>query len=110
MSDDDLNAEANRLLLASDDAVRDSEQELGFAQAQFGEAAAAPFEVAIAADGSLDQVLVRRSSGYRELDAAARATGVLLLNELGLDPGIDQRPARLLGREPALRLDQHRAD
>ena len=49
MSDDDLNAEANRLLLATDDAVRDSEQELGFAQAQFGDAAAAPFAAAIAA-------------------------------------------------------------
>ncbi len=47
MSDKDLNAEANRLLLATDDAVRDSEQELGFAQAQFGEAAAAPFATAI---------------------------------------------------------------
>jgi hypothetical protein len=49
MSDKDLNAEANRLLLATDDAVRDSEQELGFAQAQFGEAAATPFAAAIAA-------------------------------------------------------------
>jgi uncharacterized membrane protein YgcG len=49
MSDKDLNAEANRLLLATDDAVRDSEQELGFAEAQFGDAAAAPFRDAIAA-------------------------------------------------------------
>ncbi len=49
MSETDLDGEANRLLLVTDDAVRDSEQELGFAQAQFGEAAAAPFETAIAA-------------------------------------------------------------
>jgi uncharacterized membrane protein YgcG len=49
MSDDDLNAEANRLLLATDDAVRDSDQELGFAEAQFGEDAAAPFREAITA-------------------------------------------------------------
>jgi uncharacterized membrane protein YgcG len=49
LSDDDLNSEANRLLLVTDDAVRDSEQELGFAQAQFGDAAAAPFGAAIAA-------------------------------------------------------------
>ncbi len=49
LSDDDLNAEANRLLLATDDAVRDSEQELGFAEAQFGEAASAPFGTAITA-------------------------------------------------------------
>jgi uncharacterized membrane protein YgcG len=48
LSDADLNAEANRLLLATDDAVRDSEQELGFAQAQFGDAEAAPFAAAIA--------------------------------------------------------------
>ena len=49
MSDKDLNAEANRLLLATDDAVRDSEQELGFAEAQFGETEAATFGEAIAA-------------------------------------------------------------
>jgi uncharacterized membrane protein YgcG len=49
LSDDDLNSEANRLLLATDDAVRDSEQELDFAEAQFGQAMAAPFREAIAA-------------------------------------------------------------
>jgi hypothetical protein len=49
MSDADLNAEANRRLLATDDGVRDSEQELGFAEAQFGETEAAPFQAAIAA-------------------------------------------------------------
>ncbi len=49
MSDGQLNEEANRLLVASDDAVRDSDQELGFAEAEFGEADAAPFRQAIAA-------------------------------------------------------------
>lgn len=49
LSDRDLNAEANRLLLATDDAIRDSEQELGFAQAQFGDVEAAPFGAALAA-------------------------------------------------------------
>lgn len=54
MSDEDLNAEANRLLLSTDDAVRDSEQELGFAEAQFGAAVAATFREAItAAKGDL---------------------------------------------------------
>jgi hypothetical protein len=48
MSDEDLNAEANRLLLATDDAVRDSEQELGFVEAQFGEADVTTFREAIA--------------------------------------------------------------
>lgn len=49
MSDSQLNDEANRLLIATDDAVRDSEQELGFAEAEFGEAEAVPFREAIAA-------------------------------------------------------------
>ena len=54
MSDEDLNAEANSLLLAADDAVRDSAQELGFAEAQFGEAEAATFGAAVeAAKGEL---------------------------------------------------------
>lgn len=48
-SDEALDAEANRQLLATDDAVRDSEEELGFAEAQFGEAEAATFRAAIAA-------------------------------------------------------------
>jgi uncharacterized membrane protein YgcG len=48
LSDADLNSEANLLLLATDDAVRDSEQELGFAEAQFGQAETAPFREAIA--------------------------------------------------------------
>ncbi len=54
MSDEDLNAEANSLLLATDDAVRDSAQELGFADAQFGATEAATFGAAIeAAKGDL---------------------------------------------------------
>ena len=45
---------ANRILVETDDAIRDSDQELGFAQAQFGDAAAAPFVAAItAAKGDL---------------------------------------------------------
>ncbi len=54
LSDEDLNAEANSLLLATDDAVRDSAQELGFADAQFGAPEAATFGAAIeAAKGDL---------------------------------------------------------
>ena len=45
----DLDELANRILVETDDAVRDSDQELGFAQAQFGDDAAAPFVAAIAA-------------------------------------------------------------
>jgi uncharacterized membrane protein YgcG len=40
---------ANRILVETDDAIRDSDQELGFAQAQFGDDAAAPFVASIAA-------------------------------------------------------------
>jgi len=46
---DQLNELANRILVETDDAIRDSEQELGFAQAQFGDEAAKPFIAAIAA-------------------------------------------------------------
>lgn len=46
---EELEAQASALLVRVDDDVRSSEQELGFAQAQFGAEAAAPFEVAIAA-------------------------------------------------------------
>jgi hypothetical protein len=54
LSDEDLNAEANSLLLGTDEAVRDSAQELGFAEAQFGAAEAATFGAAIeAAKGDL---------------------------------------------------------
>ena len=45
----DLEDLANRTLVETDDAVRDSDQELGFAQAQFGDDAARPFVTAIAA-------------------------------------------------------------
>lgn len=43
----DLDAQAKETLVATDDAVRTSEEELGFATAQFGEEAAAPFMEAV---------------------------------------------------------------
>lgn len=45
----ELDELANRILVETDDAIRDSDQELGFAQAQFGDDAAAPFIAAVAA-------------------------------------------------------------
>jgi hypothetical protein len=45
----ELDELANRILVETDDAIRDSDQELGFAQAQFGDEAAAPFVAAIGA-------------------------------------------------------------
>ncbi|MGW0860379.1 TPM domain-containing protein, partial [Streptomyces sp. NPDC002690] len=43
----ELDARAKELLVDTDDAVRTSEEELGFASAQFGEEAAAPFLAAV---------------------------------------------------------------
>ncbi|MFJ6010586.1 TPM domain-containing protein [Streptomyces sp. NPDC092952] len=43
----ELDARAKEALVAADDAVRTSEEELGFATAQFGEEAAAPFTSAV---------------------------------------------------------------
>ncbi|WP_308377719.1 TPM domain-containing protein [Streptomyces sp. ISL-98] len=44
----ELDSRANRELVETDDAVRTSEEELGFASAQFGEEAAGPFAAALA--------------------------------------------------------------
>ena len=49
MKPGELEELANRILVDTDDSIRDSDQELGFAQAQFGDEAAAPFMAAIAA-------------------------------------------------------------
>jgi uncharacterized membrane protein YgcG/BMFP domain-containing protein YqiC len=47
MKTPDLETLANQALVQTDDAVRDSEQELGFAQAQFGDDEVAPFQAVI---------------------------------------------------------------
>ncbi|WAC68025.1 TPM domain-containing protein [Microbacterium sp. SL75] len=53
---DDLSRRAGSALVSTDDAVKTSEQELGFARAQFGDAAAAPFvEVLDQAKADLDR-------------------------------------------------------
>ena len=44
---EDLGKQASALLLATDDALRSADQEVGFAQAQFGDAEAAPFQKAL---------------------------------------------------------------
>ena len=44
---EDLGKQASALLLATDDALRSADQEVGFAQAQFGDAEAAPFQQAL---------------------------------------------------------------
>ena len=54
-------------------------------------------EVAISADGSLDQVIVRRSSGHRELDNAALAI-------VRLSSPFDPFPPAMRERYPVLRF------
>jgi uncharacterized membrane protein YgcG len=46
---EELGRQANALLITTDDALRDAEQELGFAEAEFGEAQAQPLREALAA-------------------------------------------------------------
>ena len=53
---DDLSRRAGSALVATDDAIKASEQELGFARAQFGDEAATPFAEALAqAKADLDR-------------------------------------------------------
>ncbi|WP_028278553.1 TPM domain-containing protein [Arthrobacter sp. H5] len=49
VSVEDLRKRAGSLLIAADDAIKSSEQELGFAQAQYGDASVKPFAEDIAA-------------------------------------------------------------
>ncbi len=56
---EDLGKQASSLLIATDDALRSADQEVGFAQAQFGDEQAAPFGTALeAAKGELRQAFV----------------------------------------------------
>ncbi|MFD8413533.1 TPM domain-containing protein [Streptomyces sp. NPDC059650] len=72
----DLDAKAGALLVDTDDAVRTSSEELGFASAQFGEAAVASFAEAVAfADGELTTAFRLRQQldeAYPEDDATRR--------------------------------------
>jgi hypothetical protein len=71
----DLETRAGQALVHTDDAVKTSEQEVGFATAQFGEEAAGPFASALAyAKGELDQAFRLRQRLDDEIpeDAATR--------------------------------------
>jgi uncharacterized membrane protein YgcG len=48
----DLAKQANRQLIDTDDAIKDAQQELGFAEAQFGEETARPYREALDAAGA----------------------------------------------------------
>ena len=74
---DELEARAGRLLVVTDDAVKTSEDEVGFAIAQFGEEAAAPFAAAL--QGAKEQLTAsfrirqQLDDAYPEDDTARRA-------------------------------------
>jgi uncharacterized membrane protein YgcG len=72
----ELDARARRALVGTDDAVRTSEEELGFATAQFGQEAAEPFQEALAhAENELTAAFRLRQQlddAYPEDDAARR--------------------------------------
>lgn len=68
---EDLSRRAGSALVATDDAVKTSEQELGFARAQFGDAAAAPF-TKVLAQAKAD--LERAFSIQQQLDDATPET------------------------------------
>ncbi|MFF0911314.1 TPM domain-containing protein [Microbacterium enclense] len=60
---EELARRAGSALVATDDALKDSEQELGFARAQFGEDVAAPFaEVLARAQADLDRAFALQQS------------------------------------------------
>lgn len=63
LSTEDLAKRASSALVTTDDAIKTSEQELGFAKAQFGDAAAAPFQEAlVSAKAALDQAFSLRQT------------------------------------------------
>ncbi|GHC48594.1 membrane protein [Streptomyces flavofungini] len=111
----ELDARARALLVGTDDAVRTSTEELGFATAQFGEEAARPFTDALAAardeltaafrlrqqlddahpedDATrrrmLDEIVARCTEAGRRLDAEAAAFDQLRALERGAPAALD---------------------
>ena len=72
LDDRQLEQRASRLLIQLDDSLKSSEQELGFAVAQFGESAAAPFATALANAKATTQDAFRLK---QTLDDAVPETG-----------------------------------
>ncbi|WP_405660732.1 TPM domain-containing protein [Streptomyces sp. RK9] len=115
----DLDARARALLVETDDAVRTSAEELGFATAQFGEEAARPFTAAVAAareeltaafrlrqelddacpedDATrrrmLDEIVARCTEADRRLDAEAAAFDQLRALERAAPAALDHAEA-----------------
>ncbi len=106
-----LEREASAALVATDDAIRTSEQELGFATAQFGEAATTEFQAALtSAKGALDEAFgLKQQLDDEEPDTDAEradwATRILQLCQSAND-GLDEKAKafdalRKLEQDPA---------
>ena len=72
----DLRTRAGALLVAADDAIKSSEQEIGFAQAAYGEEAVAPFQKALAdAKGHLSESFKLQQQLDDEIPDTVRSRG-----------------------------------
>ncbi|MBA4866351.1 TPM domain-containing protein [Streptomyces sp. PSKA54] len=117
----ELDQRARQLLVETDDAVRTSTEELGFATAQFGEEAAAPFGEALAYAKSeltaafrlrqqlddaipeddatkrhmLDEIIARCTEANRRLDAEAEGFDRLRALEQNAPQALEHAEARL---------------
>lgn len=95
---DELSRRAGSALVATDDAVKTSEQELGFARAQFGDDAAAPFtEVLAQAKADLDRAFSLQQQlddDQPETDEQRRAAYIEILRLCaGIDESLDAKAA-----------------
>ncbi len=93
---DELSRRAGSALVATDDAIKTSEQELGFARAQFGDDAAAPFtEVLARAKTDLDRAFSLQQQlddDQPETDEQRRAAYVEILRLCaGIDESLDAK-------------------
>ncbi|MFE0630519.1 TPM domain-containing protein [Streptomyces sp. NPDC058864] len=117
----ELDQRARELLVETDDAVRTSTEELGYATAQFGEAAAAPFGEALRYAGSeltaafrlrqrlddampeddaakrrmLDEIIARCTEANRRLDAEAEGFDQLRALEQNAPQALEHAEAKL---------------
>lgn len=88
---DDLARRAGSALVATDDAVKTSEQELGFARAQFGDAAAAPFtEVLAQAKADLDRAFSIQQQLDDDVPETPDQRRAAYVEVLKLCAGVDQ--------------------
>ena len=94
---EELRKQANAALVETDDAVKTSAEELGFAAAEFGDEQAAPFKVALdKAQGELDEAFkLRKQLEETEDEAAQRDLLTQILQHTGAaNAGLDAEADR----------------